>query len=79
MSTELGSIEGRHEVVVVDPWENERKRLSEYRPSTLHLVRFSGGPKGVMLSLAVQQSDGLWADVQLTTEQVKELVDTLRK
>ena len=74
MSTELGSIEGRHEVVL-----DARKRLFEYRPSTLHLVRFSGGPKGVMLSLAVQQSDGVWADVQLTKEQVKELVDTLSK
>lgn len=75
MSTELGSIEGRHEVVL-----DERKRLSEYRPSTLHLVRFSGGVKnGVMLSLVVQQSDGTWTDVQLTKEQVKELVNTLSK
>lgn len=75
MSTDIGTIQGRFERV-----KSVSESTVEYRPSELHLTRFSGGEKmGVMLQMTIQQKDGNMAYIQLTRDQVKELVVKLKE
>lgn len=72
MSKELAVIKGRFEEVT-----NAEKRESRHSESTLSLTSFFGGEaNGKMLQMTIQQSDGNIAFVQLTREQVKELIAT---
>lgn len=73
MSTKLKTIKGRYEHV-----KSVKERTMEYRPSTLFLTRFSGGEKGIMLQMTIQQKDGDSAYVQLTRDQVRELILELK-
>ena len=75
MSTEIGQIEGRFEEV-----ESVEKRTVRYRPCTLYLTQFSGGEKnGVMLQMTIAQENGESAFIQLTRDQVRDLVATLKE
>lgn len=73
MSTELIKITGVHEVVV-----SEAKRECRYDPSDIACVAFSGGARGRCLSINIHQDDGTFAHVQLTQDQARELIATLR-
>ncbi len=74
MSTELIKITGVHEVVV-----SEAKRECRYDPSDIACVSFAGGTaRGRCLSINIHQDDGTFAHVQLTQDQARELIATLR-
>lgn len=73
MSTEIASIQGQHEVVT-----DAEKRLSTLEASELYVKTFYGGDKrGKMVSFLTQQSDGLYAEIQITLEQARELISAL--
>jgi len=69
MSTELKSIKGRKETEF------------GYNESEIQLTRFSGGPKGLMVQINISPDvdrNGIpSAHIQLTTQQVKELISEL--
>ncbi len=69
MSTTLGIIKGRQEI----PQKGIMK--SNYKDSELVLTRFSGGTKnGTMLQISTENDH-----IQLTVQQVRNLIDTLEK
>ena len=83
MSTELKSIQGRHEKTVL----TESGYQTQYRQSSLGLTRFAGGKDvGHMLQITLPHycidfsSDGYdyFAHIQLNKEQIQELIDELR-
>ncbi len=74
MSTDITSIKGRYEVERPIP----KSRRAEYAESEVWLTAFSGGPKGVMLQVTIQQADGVCAYVQLTKKQADELATACR-
>lgn len=69
MSTDIASIKGRYEIERPLPGS----RRAEYAESEVWLTAFSGGPKGRMLQVTIQQADGSCAYVQLTKKQADEL------
>lgn len=77
MSTELKSIQGRHEKTVLT--ENSGYQ-TQYSQSSLGLTRFAGGKDvGHMLQITLpQHGDSYFAHIQLNKEQIQELIDELR-
>lgn len=74
MSTEIAEIKGRREI-----WRTSGNMLMspevKYAPDTLHVTRFAGGEiNGAMIQLTLGATHGY---IQLTKEQVKELVQVL--
>jgi len=76
MSTSIKEIEGRYEVRLRDRIGTVNLSMrSNYQKCIIHINRFSGGIKGRMLQLTIlHNSDGY---IQLTSEQVDELITTL--
>ena len=75
MATELKDIIGRVETLteVGDVFE------TSYEEQRLSLTRFSGGENGTMVQLTMPANDGPFAYIQLTKDQVKELIVELTK
>jgi hypothetical protein len=75
MATELKDIIGRVETLteVGDVFE------TSYEEQRLSLTRFSGGENGIMVQLTMPANDGPFAYIQLTKDQVKELIVELTK
>lgn len=78
MSTELKSIQGRHEKTILT--ENSGYQ-TEYSESSMSLTRFAGGKElGHMLQITLpQHGDKYFSHIQLTQDQVQDLVDELRE
>lgn len=74
MSTEIAIIKGQFEKN-----EDPKTFTVEYGPSELFLKRFSGGPRGKMLLMSIEQEDGETAYVQLTRDQVRDMIVKLKK
>lgn len=67
MSTHLKTIKGRYE-------ESSNGDLTiNYGDSTLYISRFSGGRKGTMYQLTINNDEGT-AYIQLTKEQIESLI-----
>jgi hypothetical protein len=77
MSTELKSIQGRHEKTEMAPQGGYE---TVYSDSAMSLTRFAGGKEiGPMLQITLpQQGDDYFAHIQLNREQVQDLVNELR-
>ena len=77
MSTELKSIQGRHEKTILT--ENTGYQ-TDYSQSAMSLTRFAGGPEiGPMLQITLpQHGDDYFSHIQLNQEQIQELVNELR-
>jgi hypothetical protein len=52
---------------------------TSYEEQRLSLTRFSGGENGIMVQLTMPANDGPFAYIQLTKDQVKELIVELTK
>lgn len=78
MSTELKSIQGRHEKTELAPQGGYE---TVYSHSSMSLTRFAGGPEiGPMLQITLpQHGDDYFSHIQLTQDQVQDLVDELRE
>lgn len=75
MSTYIGTIKGRFEAK-----EDPKTFSVTYGDAELHLNRFSGGKKkGAMLSMTIDRADGEYVHIQLTKEQVKEMILQLKE
>ena len=77
MSTELKSIQGRHEKTEMAPQGGYE---TVYSNSAMSLTRFAGGPEiGPMLQITLpQHGDDYFSHIQLNREQVQDLVNELR-
>ena len=74
MSKEIIDIEGVFQQV-----KSVEERTTTYEPSFLQVLSFYGGQKrGRMCLISVHQSDGEYAQVEISPEQVKELIEALK-
>lgn len=80
MSTELKDIIGRVETFTeVGAHTGVGAFELSYEEQRLSLTRFWGGENGIMVQLTMPANDGPFAYIQLTKDQVKELIVELTK
>jgi hypothetical protein len=77
MSTELKSIQGRHEKTEL---AKQGGYETVYSQAAMSLTRFAGGPEiGPMLQITLPQNgDDYFSHIQLNRDQVQDLVNELR-
>lgn len=79
MATELKDIIGRVETLTEVGDDFTYVFETSYEEQRLSLTRFSGGENGIMVQLTMPANDGPFAYIQLTKDQVKELIVELTK
>lgn len=74
MSKEIAEIKGEYEFVA-----DTLRRKVAYGEATIKVISFSGGKRGQMAGIFIEEGDGGHAHVQLTLTQVRELIAQMRE